>query len=796
MLCLILLLIFPNLEKEQRPSFLEPTDFYVVENLDGKYYVDTTISHGNYYITKRNCNFFLSSIEIRSSCEFSNNFAFGNGYASGYGGAIFISHCTFLCDGNDVIFKTNCASFGGAICSIKSGMYFETCPTFHDNKAFRNGGAIYFYGALVWQEDHMELTYYTGAILNIKNNLNSGSFRYNLAAELGGAIAFSKSAPCGIENCKFENNHAGLSGGAIHSINCPLSLIGCSFTNNNAGEIDMRVENADKHFLPPNRPNIIGRGGGAIYFYADKYMNGYNNPYDYEPSDDQFTRNDLDPSLTRQLYTDTCCFSGNKAYNAYSFGNGPGHEILLVDHVTWSSFNDYIQGYERVDGLVSSISNPLPTDDRFIDNPIIKDKRHVCLINIYNLNKDNTGICKSDSYVEQRITENSYSSISRYFAIDSSITFIPHPTSFTYQASPITKLPYKTTRTMSFYTPIFITPPTARTVAKTFKRTPVITPDSSPFITPYKTPLSSPYITPYKTPLSSPFITPYNTPYKTPFISPYKTPFNTPFSTPFITPFATPFLTPIPTISRYVFNPPYYDPNQPTTYSLFPSWTESLTKTLTLSSSYDQNEGWILVPTTTDYYIYVTTQVSVTINTYPSDLYTETAIRTQINTSTITSTQIYVDYTVIESVSDSTTIMITLMNTHIIFSTVYYYLTDTEIFTFLLFEDLLLEDQNSGGLSPTTIIIISVICGIVVFVVLGLFIHIIRKRNQKDDFDDDSQDENNLFFKIDDESGQKTIIYDDHENLDDPITIFSFQQHSEDSSSSDNFNPIENQLYF
>ena len=56
--------------------------------------VDRTISEGNAAATKRQNEFYSSSITISGNIAITNNYAFGTGPATGSGGGIFISYCT------------------------------------------------------------------------------------------------------------------------------------------------------------------------------------------------------------------------------------------------------------------------------------------------------------------------------------------------------------------------------------------------------------------------------------------------------------------------------------------------------------------------------------------------------------------------------------------------------------------------------------------------------------------------------------------------------------------------------
>ena len=702
-----------GLQRENVPSFFElpKSEEDIEDEFEGKFEVDTTIS-AEYTSTKRLNEYFVSSVCIGSNVHFSKNYAFGAGIAAGSGGAIFVTYCTFTCPNDGAQFEQNSASLGGAICSFYSGIYFSRCPQFTGNLAFRQGGAIYFYGASVTlTKDELNQYFFTGSILNIKGG---GEFRGNTASELGGAIAFWMSAPCGIEDCVFIGNEAGLSGGAICSINCPLSLIHCQFQNNRAGcSEDLRMNNDKYTFQQPNRPNFVGRGGGAIYFSCDKYMNGYNNPYDdgmqYENNQlyEYFTANDMNPSITRQLYTDGCCYSGDTARHAYSFGNGAGHEILLDGHVTWSSFNDYMQGFETFTGLVSNISNPLPNiKDRDTDSTP-QQRPSMCHINLYNFNTDESPSCiQGDLSLE--ITEEAYSTIYPANNHSYSITNVPDPTTFIYQATPITQLPYKTTSSWSRYTkPTFSSPPTARTVARTL--------------------------------------------IETPFSSPFSSPFNTPDGTPSSTLIATLDTTPVATLI----------PSPSITTSYFQITESSSSDEEPPSEFYTSDHGT------------------------RSSMYTEISTITTVSTSTVINTEIYVDHTVISTISNSNTYYITYENTYITFSYVSYYLTETEVRTFVLFNDFL-EEEGSSGISSTIIIIISVICGLLVFVIIGVIVFLYKKRHQPDNSTDD-QSTQKSYYDVDNENGNRNIIYEDRENLDDPITMF-YNNHISDADNSEEFN--------
>ena len=769
-----------NLQNENPPSFLElPNEEDLFnDDLDGKYEVDTTISRSPSQSTKRVNEFFLSSVHIGADVIFSNNFAFGAGVATGSGGAVFVSYGTLTCVDSGVQFIENSASFGGAICSSYSGVFFSLCPLFQGNLAFRQGGAIYFYGANELQkqeEPHSQLYYYSGAILNIQGN---GEFRENKASELGGAIAFWMSATCGVEYCHFEGNEAGLSGGAICAINCPLSLIQCEFKNNKAGSCEeLRLHSNENRFAQPNRPNFNGRGGGAIYFSCDKYMYGYKNPIDdgtlYEHNEEYeyFTKNDMDSSITRQLYTDGCCYSGDTSSQGYTFGNGAGHEILLNGHVTWSSFNDYMQGYETIQGLVSNISNPLPNiKDIYIDSTPQR-RPSMCHILLYNFNTNKTPSCKQDE-LSDPIPERIYSEITPIFEYSTSTISIALPTTFTYQATPITQIPYKTTSSYSQYTaPTFISPPTARTVARTIPRTAentfaqtienTMAPTLEYTIAPTIECTIAPTIEYTIAPTIEYTIAP--TIIETPVSSPYETPIETPTNTFKATIDMTPVITLFqsPSVSNIIPIIPSYDPDDSSEISNPEEVIQSPSFVTTIAMTPIQTPS---PPNSIS--------ASISEDVSDSSIYTETSTISTISTSTVINTEVYVEHTIISTISNSATYYITYENTYISFSYVSYYLTETMVRTYLLYDDSSLEEEVAAGLSSTLVIVISVLCAVFVFVIAGVFIILYRKRRYQHDDSTSQESSNKTLYEIHKEKGRNNDLYDDHENLDDPATLY------------------------
>ena len=665
------------IQQEDAPSFHEIKEPANGFDLFAKIDIDTTISSIQPSYTKRIHEYFQCSVCIQGNVLFDSNYAFGAGLASGSGGAIFVSYSYLLAENYQSHFHGNQARVGGAICSLASGVFFQECPVFHYNIAFRFGGAIYFRGLSVCDdENHHE--YNIGTIQNIQATHYDGHFLYNYASELGGAICFVSSAPCGIEGVGFGANAAGISGGAIASINCPLSIINCHFISNRATCIYPRLHatvNSSKVPGNPNRPNFIGRGGGAIYFIGDRYIKGYLNPSDSPIGDNK---------LTRQLYTDQCCFSGNDA-GSYSttFGNGPGHEILLGGWVTWSSFGDTMDGYspETSRYLISGVS-VVHSNQQIYAGLIAEDqqpKYHIILMNI----SSESDSCNyhspffSDENIFPSITPGPHGN-------STATSYVPSPTTFIYAATPITRLPYQTTSSWSQYThATFTSPPTARTVPSTFVRTPVSTPAITPAITPAQTPSKSPTIS----------------------------------------------------ATNIKFTAPSFNPDLPITITLIPSLTHYIFSTIshTYIITYYLSELGIIDSTTVLYTYYmdiVMRPYTINLQTDASGYYSNTLVSSQISTSTLSRLNTFVEETRVFVYENGTVFETVYTNTFIDIQYIHFYISQTMVLSNIFISENDPNDQS--GTNPTTIIIISVICGAVFLIIAGVGSFLMMKRFQNE----------------------------------------------------------------
>ena len=647
----------PSLEKENSPTFIyENFPISKANNLEGKSEVDTTIS-GRYSDSKKLFDFIGSSILISSNALFSNCFDFSTSFSASSGGALFVTKCGLQIE-SGVTFSKNSAGSGGAILAISSSLYINggSSPViFQDNTAFRCAGAIFF------QAKHEKMFY---------SSISNAQFKGNTASDNGGAIFFTRTTSSFFEGCHFIQNEAGLSGGAIYSKNTELFLQNCAFVCNKAGESSARYplinndssETSDALTFKIVNPGFLPRGGGAIYFLFDP---------ETEYSDEASTN-----PQEKTLYTSNTCFYYNNAKYATNFKSSPGNEIMFSGRIKWQSFEDTMNG--DFDLAVGA------RDQKQISNII--DIQDVYQYQIFGLNKHD--VCDSFTSYPQAQTNSAtfYSRIEVEDELSGSITDIPKPTTFIYQATMITELPYKTSSSWSKYSfaKTFSSPPTLFTVQNTYAASPFETPFSSPFSTPFSTPNSSPFESPFETPFSTPFSTPnwspfespYETPFSTPFSSPNWSPFESPYETPFSTPFNTPHTTPIPT------------------------------QTIPVNVDYTHSRTFI--------------DVTISFDTV------------SVSTST----------TVIHTMSNGVeTSYVNAITFH--FSSVYYTVSQSETLTYILFLEDLAEEGEAGMNSSTIIIIVSVVA-VVVFVTAVIVAYIIKKR-KADDFSESSTSSSHVF---------------------------------------------------
>ncbi|EAX95634.1 polymorphic outer membrane protein, putative [Trichomonas vaginalis G3] len=463
---------------------------------------DKEISHSG-----RNQTFYKCEITITGRTKFLNNFAFGAGVTSGSGGAINILESIFQAHSDSpdyqIIFESNKASVGGAICSVSSAMLLYN-STFTSNMAYKNGGAIYF---------QSEFNPTDGSYLSPKITLIGGwlEFRQNIASEVGGAIAISYAVEVYIELSKFYSNKCSFTGGAISSANCDsLKLFRSWFAYNvvDASTPEYRLTTDTKTKLRgetmskdyPNKVNSnheLGRGGGAIYFYSDSRKGS--------------TPTGAKTYEMRSLRSyHTCFYKDSATTTGSSLGGGAGNEVLLDGYLEYVTYDDYMYGavpeVER-DEAISKVKRPL------------KGNCSVNSLQMRNTTREPWGVCEvittdlpgiGDAPSVYNETNISY--IVGTPTVNGTAAGVPSPTKFVYDATPITKVPGPTTEKRY---------PTAQTQLGPSLKSGKIFPGSYsvPLFYPNFT-ITIPKPTPHETAASTPHSTPRHTfsPSATPII--------------------------------------------------------------------------------------------------------------------------------------------------------------------------------------------------------------------------------------------------------------------------------------
>ena len=424
------------LQEENTPSFQTLPEDDGIFKLEGRLNRDTTLSSGQEN-GGRVHEYYVCSLTLNKNINFEGNWAFGTGIAAGSGGAIFLSASTLTTtisstdteNEQKLEFNNNKAAVGGAICSLASAIFMQK-PVFKSNTAFKYAGAIYFQGLFNSKDG------YHDSFVMI---LDEAKFYSNIAKSVGGAISFSIAHSTTIQNCDFVQNQAGISGGAIYSINCPLSIFKSNFVNNIASSPKDEANPTNTlfpnhHNFPDNpdtpktelfqfAPAIFrGRGGGAVYFLSDEEAQGIKLP----------------SPKKKELITNKCCFQFNYAFRSTSSitsknpNGGPGNDIMLDGDILYTSNSD---NFDTTEGSISVYERT-------------KDLTQLKIFSSTQL-KDNQCISDLPSDISTQTTdyptESSISFKESNSNTKTDTSYVPSPTTYIYCASPITRLPYKTT---------------------------------------------------------------------------------------------------------------------------------------------------------------------------------------------------------------------------------------------------------------------------------------------------------------------------------------------------------------
>lgn len=405
------------------PSFIEENAAsQLIQDIENFTNIDFTFNNNT---NKTNSyQFFLSSITIDDT-TFKGLYSFGSGALPGCGGAIFIHKSTLYA--TNTFFEACRAVFGGALCVLQSIVTIQgSNSTFKSNKAYKTGGAIYYEGNV----DNNGNNPNKEIILILQNTL----FENNSALS-GGAISANRAFDVYFENCKFNINTAKYYGGAIEfdrSIN--LNIFDSDFTSNNLSYNYQLFNNISHDYkrLTDVYSNKI-RGGGAIYL-----------------------RGDLNYNCSAHI--SNTCFSGNFVNhdNVTSY-KGFGHDIL-IDANTFLFESEVIHQ----------------------NNALTLYKAYFAHLILFNL-KNGSQSCNPINLKLQSSTLLPMQPTVR--SDNAQMSSVPEPTGFTYDATPITAFPKRTTA--KFY-------PTSKMMTMNFKtiKNP-LPPASTPPATPNFTPVPS-----------------------------------------------------------------------------------------------------------------------------------------------------------------------------------------------------------------------------------------------------------------------------------------------------------------
>lgn len=454
------------LEKEDTPSFVTGANKNKL-SFSQRYNQDVDLSNKQFSNTFREHSYYMCSVTIHSTvaeadsarrpqqiasapekASFVGCYAFGSGRSSGSGGAIHCCQCVL--DIKSVDFQQNQAAAGGAVCSISSAFLLEK-STFDQNVAHKYGGCIYFQGS--YDKDEQA----SGSVLspNVKLLGMFNKFTNNKASELGGVLAVSIAIEVDMYECLFLSNKCAFGGGAISATNVDeMNLRACRFGLNSVNAADKdtisraatlartkdftghNAETIDNTFPNEKIPtHFKGRGGGAICFVSDSKKGALPNTKVQNPQ-------------RRFLRTIECCFYSDSATTTgQTFGNGVGNEILLEGWAKLISYQDYISGHNDDTYYQGKISQAVScVNNGWGENAAVIQVEQFT-------NFTDASACRTFDGTESTST---YNETQIQFAngernVESKTNNVPEPTTFTYVATPITKLPQATS---SSYPPL------------------------------------------------------------------------------------------------------------------------------------------------------------------------------------------------------------------------------------------------------------------------------------------------------------------------------------------------------
>lgn len=322
------------------------------------------------------------------------------------GGAIFAASSTVDIkssdDAKECKFSDNSSPVGGALA-------LSCCDTIIKRAKFTNNTA-YFAGGAIYVDNMEKLN-----DPNFQIYIFDSNFENNTAGDDGGAIACLLLKDCYIDNCGFMANDAKLRGGAIFSEMTKISIFDSKFDTNTVGKIVNSKQDTAKYYDATNNKKYLedysyhfrGRGGAAIYFQGSKSN-----------------------ETTASLYTQNTCFRDNQAYRGTNLAEKvqrPGHHLMFDLSCKWNSYNDAFVG------------------PNFEDSYAHVNRENTNTVLDMHYLPGNKADCPSSG-----LSSISPAKIVNYARIsniqnDEQTSSVPNPSSYTYVATPITKLPQPTT---------------------------------------------------------------------------------------------------------------------------------------------------------------------------------------------------------------------------------------------------------------------------------------------------------------------------------------------------------------
>ena len=225
-------------------------------------FVNNTASHYGGAIACDSSSDSYSKVTVEKS-RFINDFSLSDA-----GGALYLYSSNFK--GEDLIISSCNATFGGAICSLRSYVTLTTIRVYN-NTAKYDGGVIYqIYGNLSIEGSNLILNHaqngggiYCDNLENIK--LNFVSFINNTAYKSAGAIYLLACNDSGITNCFYINNTALENNDILKQDNLSLILLRTNYT---LYQTQFDNTNIPKNYTSPLTPVKNQKNGGNCWAFA------------------------------------------------------------------------------------------------------------------------------------------------------------------------------------------------------------------------------------------------------------------------------------------------------------------------------------------------------------------------------------------------------------------------------------------------------------------------------------------------------------------------------------------------